>query len=147
MLTCPNCRYECPSHSFIRLADSKLKCRRCRGEFDDPDAYRPNVSYADTDSDKMVSRFPYSLSGQNAVIRVPDGYLAYVIGASEGGMLLTSGNCEIKDEPTWIQVYYICLNPRLPWGSRGLKKFGAYGTAQLSISEDFVKNSMVFIIS
>ena len=95
MLTCPNCRYEAPAYSFVRLENNMLKCRRCRGSFDDPEAYKREISYADTDSTRVVNHFPFELSGLVSEIHVPDGYLAYVVGTSEQRGLLRSGTHKI----------------------------------------------------
>lgn len=142
MLVCPNCRYESPASHFQRLDNSLIKCRRCRGSFADPDAYRNEISYADTDSDKLISRFPFEISGLNATVKVPEEYLAYVSGAGEQPKVFHSGTHHIKGEASRLQVYYICLNPCIVWGSAGTDGFGAYGTAQLSLTAAYVKNGI-----
>lgn len=120
-----------------------LKCRRCRGSFDDPEAYKREISYADTDSSRVVNHFPFELSGLVSEIHVPDGYLAYVVGTSEQRGLLRSGTHRIEGVHSNLQVYYVCLNPRVIWGSTGINEFGVYGTAQLALTEKYVQDRSI----
>ncbi len=143
MLTCPNCRYEAPAYSYARLDNNMLKCRRCRGSFVDPEAYKREISYSDTDSSRVVNHFPFELNGLVSEIHVPDGYLAYVVGTSEQRGLLRSGIHKIESAYSNIQVYYICLNPRVIWGSTGINEFGVYGTAQLALTEEYVQDRLI----
>jgi hypothetical protein len=76
-------------------------------------------------------------------IHVPDGYLAYVVGTSEQRGLLRSGIHKIESAYSNIQVYYICLNPRVIWGSTGINEFGVYGTAQLALTEEYVQDRLI----
>ncbi len=138
-LTCPNCLYEAPAQFFDIQPGNKLKCRRCRGSFDDPDAYRRDATYADCDFDAPVTEFPYALDGSNAFIRVREGYLAYLTGSDGRESLLESGLAHISDCAGNLNLYYICLNPVVVWGSVGIKDFGVHGTAQLSLSREFVR--------
>ena len=68
--TCPHCLYEAELHMFENMANGKLKCRRCRSEVQDPNAFSAQRTYADCDSHRAVTRFPFHLNGKDAMIRV-----------------------------------------------------------------------------
>ena len=67
-------------HLFDNIDNGKLKCRRCRNTADDPNAYGAESTYADCDSRRVVTRFPFALDGRDAVIQVRQGYMALAVG-------------------------------------------------------------------
>ncbi len=132
--------YRAPSSVFESVEDGEMKCRRCRSRFKDPNAFAFDTTYADCDSRRPVTRFPFALNGENAVIRVRDGYLALLVGSGGQRMWIEGKDCRITDMPGGIQVYYVCLSPQVKWGTSAVEEFGAYGTAQLLLSKDYAKS-------
>ena len=139
-LICPHCAYKASLSLFENVGGGELKCRRCRSRFMDPNAFAADVSYADCDSRRAVTRFPFALNGENALIRVRDGYLAFLVGSAGQRLWIDGHDCPIRDWSGGFQVYYVCLSPRVIWGTGGLEGFGAYGSAQLSLSKEYVKS-------
>ena len=137
--TCPCCMYRAPQALFESIGGGKLKCRRCRSEFADPGAYVPGVTYADCTGHQPVWRFPFALKGENAEIRVRGGYLAYLAGPAGQRLWLDSPVNPIRNMPGALHVYYVCLTPTVLWGTAGQADFGAYGSARLSLTADFVR--------
>ena len=139
--TCPHCLYQAPLSYFDNVGGGQLKCRRCRSEFADPNAYAADTTYADCDSLRPVTRFPFTLNGNNSMIRVRAGYLALIVGVGGVRMWIEEPSCHIiTDMPDGFQLYYVCLTPRIIWGAGIPKGVGAYGSAQLSISTEYVKD-------
>ena len=92
---CPLCRYKAPLALFENMGEGQMRCRRCRSKFPDPNAYSAGVAYADCDSRRAVTRFPFSMNGSaGAVIRVRDGYMALI---SSGGQRrwVNEPNCRL----------------------------------------------------
>lgn len=137
---CPYCMYQAPLTYFENVGDGEIKCRRCRSRFTDPNGFSPDTAYADCDSMRPVTRFPFSLRGKNTVIRVRDGYLALLVGADGQRLWLEARDGPITNLPIGCQLYYICLSPRILWGTSGVKEFGAYGSAQLTLTRKFVED-------
>lgn len=138
-LTCRYCRHEAPLSMFETVVSNRLKCMRCRNAFDDPNAYAADTAYADCDNQHAVTRFPFSLNGRTAVIHVRDGYRACVIGNDKREIWLDPGDHLITDKHDGFRLYYICLTPWVFWGVKGTGGFGAYGRAQLSITNGYVE--------
>ena len=136
--TCPLCGYKAPQPLFENVDEDQLRCRRCRGTFADPDAFSASASYADCDSLRPVTRFPFALHGDNAYIHVRDGYMALVVGGGQRRWV-SARDCHITDLPGSIQVYYVCLSPQVTWGTQGIREFGAYGAARFSMTEEYVR--------
>lgn len=139
-IRCPHCLYEGSFGMFEIVDSSTLKCRRCRGRFEDPNTFAAGISYADCDSRKVVTRFPFSLNGNNAVIRVRGGYSALLVGNSGRQQWLKPGLHSVNDMPEGCQLYYVCLKPQITWGTHNSGGFGAYGIAQLMLSPDYAEN-------
>ena len=137
MMKCPLCDYEGPQSMFESVDGTTLKCKRCRGQFEDPEIYLAGLSYADCDSRQAVFRFPFSLSGTGAEIRVRAGYTALLVGNNGRKQWLKPGNHRITDMPEGFQLYYVCMKPTVMWGSQNDGGFGAYGTARLSLAPDY----------
>ncbi len=138
-LTCPHCTYEAPMHFFESVNGIKLRCRRCRSEFDNPNIYFRDYTYADCDFRKPVYRFPFFLNGKKTVIKVRDGYVALIISHDGNDRWLIPGEYQITDMTDGFQLYYICLEPEIVWGTKNLDDFGSYGIATLSVSKEFVE--------
>ena len=137
--TCPHCLYEAELHMFENLVNGKLKCRRCRSEVQDPNAFGAERTYADCDSYRAVTRFPFQLNGKDAVIRVRPGYMALLVGNDGTRRWLKEPNHHITNMPFGFQLYYVYLKPQLSWGVQGIEEFGAYGIAHLALNEDYVE--------
>lgn len=136
---CLLCKHEAPPNTFVNTANNKLMCPRCRSEFENPYAYKANVSYADCDSQKAVTRFPFSLNNEQASISVRPGYIALLIGNDGQKYWLNAADNVLKRKLTGCQLYYICLSPVVMWGTSCLNIFGAYGRAQLSLDAEYVQ--------
>ncbi len=136
---CPHCRRPAPLTEFRNMGSGMLRCRSCRSDFPDPNAYRREISYADCDSLKPVTRFPYSLSGKNVRIHVPQDYMALLVSNTGGRLWLEAEDNVVDDQPEGFQLFYVCLKPQVQWGTRSLKEFGAYGTAKLSVSREYIR--------
>ena len=136
--TCPLCGYEAPLAQFTGADDGMIRCRRCRSLSRDPNAYSPDCAYADCDSTAPVSRFPFALGGKRAVIRVREGYLALMVREDGSASWITEAETRLDGSSGAFRLYYVCLSPRLNWGTRGVKEFGAYGTARLRLSREYV---------
>ena len=139
---CPYCRYEAPLSQFDNVGDGELKCRRCRSRFPDPNAFSPDTSYADCDSLQPVTRFPFTLRGVSPVIRVRENYLALLTGADGQTLWLEPRGGPFADLPFGCQLYYFCLSPRILWGTSGIREFGAFGSAQLTLSKKYVRSTV-----
>lgn len=139
-LTCPHCRYEDRPDIFENVGKGEMRCRRCRSKFTDPDAYDASVSYADCDSTRPVTRFPFDLDKESAVIRVRDGYIALLTGNGGVHRWIEEHICPISSVPDGFQLYYVCLSPRITWGASIPGKFGAYGVANLSLTAEYIKH-------
>ena len=139
MFTCPHCLYKAPMNHFESVEGGMLKCKRCRSRFDDPNAFRGDTSYADCDSQQAVFRFPFALNGRNTVIRVREGYLAYVICNDGRRLWLSNYSNHVSGMGDGFQLYYICLSPRVNWGVRSTNRFGVYGNAQLALTGEYVQ--------
>lgn len=137
--TCPHCLYEAELHMFENMANGKLKCRRCRSEVQDPNAFSAQRTYADCDSHRAVTRFPFHLNGKDAMIRVRQGYMALLVGNDGTRRWLKEPNHHITNMPFDFQLYYVYLKPQISWGSQGIEEFGAYGIAHLALSQDYVE--------
>ena len=138
--TCPYCMFEAPLSLFENVGGGELKCRRCRSRFEDPNAFSADTAYADCDSLRPVTRFPFSLKGKRAVIRVRDGYLAFLPGPGGQNLWIDGPEYTAEDLPAGSRVYYVCLTPRVTWGAGGAQEFGAYGSAQLTLTKAFVRS-------
>ena len=138
--SCPHCGYEAPLAWFENVGEGDLKCRRCRSRFPDPNAYLPGMAYADCDFLRPATRFPFSLDGASAMIHVREGYMALLSGGGGVRVWIEGPDCPVKDLPGDSHIYYVCLTPTVPWGTSGVEEFGVYGTAQLSLSRDYVKS-------
>ena len=136
---CPHCMYEAPLSMFENKGNGEMGCRRCRSTFKDPDAYEPDVAYADCDMTRPVTRFPFSLNEKNTVIHVREGYLAFLAGPGGQQQWIEERDRRFTDLADSFQLYYICLTPRVSWGVSEAEAFGAYGSAQLSLSKEYVK--------
>ncbi len=134
---CPLCLYEGPPAMFENVDADTLMCRRCRNRFADPNSYRAETSYADCDSRKAVYRFPFVMNGSDASVRVPGGYTALLMAHNGQRRWLGAGEYHITDLPEGFTVYYVCLKPRIRWGTKETDGFGAYGMAQLSLSPEY----------
>lgn len=134
-LTCPYCMYQAPSSFFESVSGGRLKCRRCRTPFQPPDAYSPDIAYADCDGLEPVMRYPFALNRSESVIHVREGYMALLTTADGKRMWLDGEDSRFTDSGT--RLYYICLSPKVPWGC-SVKVFGAYGYARLSLSREYV---------
>ena len=144
--TCPHCMYHAPLPYFVNEDDSKMKCMRCRSRFDDPNAYLADITYADCNCLRPVTRFPFALKGENTIIHVRDGYMALIVGAAGVRLWIEEKNCHITNMPDGFQLYFVCLKPNVTWGTDSLEKFGVYGNAQLSISQEYVKEFLYFCL-
>lgn len=138
--TCPHCLYEAPLYLFENISSGMLKCRRCRSKFEDPNAFGTDVTYADCDSRRAVTRFPFTLNGKHAVIHVREGYLALALGFDGQLLWLHAGDHVINDMPHGFQLYYVCLTPQILWGTKDLEDFGAYGIAHLTLGREYVQS-------
>ena len=136
---CPHCLFKAPITQFDNIDADEMKCRRCRSYFKDPNAFSMGTTYADCDSVKTVTRFPFSLNGENALIRVRDGYLALLVGSGGQRLWLDRQDCRVTDVPGYFQVFYFCLSPVVTWGTTSESGFGAYGRARLNLSPDYIK--------
>ena len=134
-LTCPYCTFHAPLSFFESVSGGKLRCRRCRTLFQPPDAYSPDIAYADCDSLEPVTRYPFSLNRNECVIHVRDGYMAFLATTDGKRMWLDGGDSRFTGSD--FRLYYICLSPRVSWGC-SVKGFGAYGHARLSLSREYV---------
>lgn len=137
--TCPLCGYLAPQSLFENVDGNNIVCRCCRGKFRDPNAYTAGVSYADCDSQHPVTRFPFSLNGENSRIHVRNGYMALIAGNNGVRSWVEGQDRSVNDMTEGFQLYYVCLSPQIPWGVGGLEKFGAYGHVQVSLSREYVK--------
>ena len=137
-LICPHCMYQAHLAAFENVGGGEMKCRRCRSKFRDPNAYEADIAYADCDSTRPVTRFPFSLSGKSAMIHVRDGYLAVLVRSNGQQEWIRERDYCVNDASDELQLYYICLSPRISWGVGSIKDFGAYGSAQLALSVGFV---------
>ena len=134
---CPHCMVVAPLSMFENVGDGNMRCRRCRSQFKDPNAYAHDVTYADCDSKRPVTRYPFSLSGNRVTICVRKGYLALLEG-SGGRRQWIRSDCSF-DGLEDFRLYYICLTPQVSWGVGSVDEFGVYGYAQLSLTEEYVK--------
>ena len=139
LFTCPHCGYQAPIQDFPVAESGTLKCRRCRTVFEDTNAYRPDRTYADCDSSRVVTRFPFDLDGRENVIHVPGGYLALLVGHDGQWAWLEGDELHLINRPQGFQLYYLCLRPTVRWGTRGIRSFGAYGSACLTVSKAYMK--------
>ena len=137
--SCPCCLYSAPLSWYENVGEGYIRCRRCRSRIPDPNAFLPETSYADCDSLRPVTRFPFSLRRNSAAIRVREEYLALMTGADGQRLWLEPRDGPVANLPIGCQLYYICLSPRILWGTSGVKEFGAYGAAQLSLTRRFVE--------
>lgn len=138
--TCPHCLYEAPLYMFENVNNGKLKCKRCCSNADDPNAYSPEITYADCDSRRVINRFPFLLDGENSVVFVQPDYMALVIGNDGSKTWLRDSVNRIDDMPGGFQLYHICLKPQINWGIKDIDDFGAYGVATLSLSPEYVES-------
>ena len=138
LFRCPLCLFEADLSTFPNMNDGMLKCRRCRGIFKDPSAYSSDYSYADCDSISVVYRFPFLLNKKQSIVRVRDNYLAIMIHDDGKTTWITNSDTSAVDRPGNFRLYYICLTPKLTWGSQSIKEFGAYGTAQVLLDRNYV---------
>lgn len=138
-VTCPHCKYEAAMNCFDEIKGTKLKCKRCRSEFDDPHAYKQDVSYADCDFRKPAFRFPFHLDGRNSCVKVRNGYAALIVGNDGRERWLPPGEYKVTDMTNGFQLYYICLEPQILWGTKSEESFGAYGSATLSVSLEYAE--------
>lgn len=138
--TCSHCGYQAPLHLFGNTSDGHLKCRRCRSLVPDPHAFSADITYADCDSRRVVTRFPFQLNGRDAIVRVRPDYMALLVGNDGTQRWLTEPSQHITDLPHGFQVYYVCLKPQILWGVAEIAEFGAYGVAHLSLSQSYVKD-------
>ena len=138
-LTCPHCMFEAPLYLFDNIDGTKLRCRRCRSTFDDPNTYEPDITYADCDLRKAIYRFPFFMNGKNSIIKVRDGYIAMIVSHDGRERWLNAGDYRITDMTDGFQLYYVCLTPHIIWGTKDITAFGAYGTATLSVSSKYVQ--------
>ncbi len=139
-ITCPLCKHEAPLYLFERVNGTQLGCKRCRSKFNDPNAYKPDATYADCDFRKPAYRFPFHMDGNNSIVTVRNGYNAIIVGNDGRERWLTTGEYKIGDMASGFQLYYICLKPRILWGTKGVEEFGAYGSATLSVSSEFAES-------
>lgn len=139
IMTCPHCRYEAQEFMFENIDSDKLKCRRCRSSFPDPSAFVAIFSYADCDSTRAVTRFPFALNGKETRISVRDGYMGLLVDGSGSQQWLLTNETSFTGTPGGFQLFYVYQSPWILWGTKGLKEFGAYGRAQLSLTQRFVK--------
>lgn len=135
---CPHCMYVAPLSMFENKGNGEMGCKRCRSTFKDPDAYESDVAYADCDMIRPVTRFPFSLNEKSTVIHVREGYLAFLLGPGGQQQWIEERDRRFVDLTDSFQLYYICLTPRVSWGVSEVKAFGAYGSAQLSLSKEYV---------
>jgi len=138
--TCPHCQYEASLLMFENVDSGMLKCKRCRSKFEDPNAFGMETTYADCDNRRAVTRFPFTLNGRNALIRVREGYLALAVGNEGQRFWLEASENRITNMPGGFQLYFICMKPQVIWGTRNLQEFGAYGVAQLSITRSYIES-------
>lgn len=137
--TCPHCQYEASLIMFENVDNGILKCKRCRSKFEDPNAFGLETTYADCDSRRAVTRFPFALNGCNALIHVREGYMAFVAGNDGQRFWLEVGETRITNMPGGFQLYFVCKKPQIIWGTRDLQEFGAYGVAQLTITKSYAE--------
>ena len=138
-VTCPHCLFEAPRQMFGNAGSGMLRCKRCRTQMNDPDAYNPDTTYADCDSICVMERFPFFLNGLNTVIYIRDGYMALVVGDDGSKRWFKDRRNLVTDMLGSFQLYYICLKPQIVWGIAPTESFGAYGTAQLSLRPEYVE--------
>lgn len=132
--------YEAPISMYDRTGNDLLRCKRCRSEVDDPNAFSPEISYVDCDSHSLVYLFPYLLSADIRKIKIRNGYLALII-CEDGTLIwLDKETSNIPSDLNILHIYFICLSPRITWGIRYIKGFGSFGVAQLSLTEQYVED-------
>ena len=131
---CPHCMYQAQLSMFENVGGDEMRCKRCRSRFRDPNAYGMETAYADCDSVRPVTHFPFSIGGKSALIHVREGYLAFLVRTGGERQWIQERDFRLADVSDETQLYYVCLSPRICWGIGGLKAFGAYGSARLSIS-------------
>lgn len=139
-ITCRNCLYEAPMCMFERKEHGRIKCRRCRGDFDI--SYERNATYADCDSNKPITCFPFKLNGNNSKVYVRNGYAAFVLGHDGKISWLKDAENEISYMMDGFRLYYVCLAPQITWGTVNLPRFGAYGIAHLVLESKYVESCL-----
>ena len=137
---CPHCMYEASISAFDRVGKNLVKCRRCRSEVDDPNAFSPDINYVDCNSHSLVYLFPFQVEGKKTVVFVRNGYLALIISTDRKIIWLAKKINHVPEDISILRIYYICLSPLIIWGTKGTKEFGSYGTAQISLTEKYVRD-------
>ena len=137
---CPHCNYEASISLFDRVGNNMVRCKRCRSEVDDPNAFSPDINYVDCNSHSLLYLFPYQVEGKETVVFVRNGYLALVISTDRKLIWLTEKTNHIPEAIHILHIYFVCLSPRVIWGTKGTKEFGCYGTAQISLTEKYVRD-------
>ncbi len=133
---CPLCGYAGASGSFVRRGGGRLSCCRCRQEFADPGAGGARMMYADCDSTRPCTRFPFAVETERVCVKAGESYVAIVWASDGQSSTVMPGKSRIFNRSEALGIDYICLKPHVIWGC-GNDSFGAHGTAVLNLSSKY----------